>query len=147
MFWSHKKNSKDITIIFTLINYVKLNLEIFFRISWASQNIRTLYISLLKFRYSKKATKLGDSFFILLNKVQKATKLSEIFTLLLSYALPVKSKLKILQNFVAFSEYMNFTRKNLKYRLHHHLSKFGRSVFLNNPRLLIWTTIHIFQHR
>ena len=31
-----------------------------------------------------------------------------IFTLLLSYVLPVKSKVKILQNFVAFSEYMNF---------------------------------------
>ena len=32
----------------------------------------------------------------------------QIFTLLLSYVVPVKSKVKILQNFVAFSEYMNF---------------------------------------
>ena len=32
----------------------------------------------------------------------------EIFTLLLSYVLPVKCKVKILQNFVALSEYMNF---------------------------------------
>ena len=32
-----------------------------------------------------------------------------IFTLLLSYVVPVKSKVKISQNFVAFSEYMNFT--------------------------------------
>ena len=39
---------------------------------------------------------------------EKATKLCEIFTLLLSYAVPVKSKLNILQNFVAFSEYVNF---------------------------------------
>ena len=31
-----------------------------------------------------------------------------MFTLLLSYVVPVKSKVKILQNFVAFSEYMNF---------------------------------------
>ena len=31
---------------------------------------------------------------------------SSVFTLLLSYAVPVKSKVKILQNFVAFSEYM-----------------------------------------
>ena len=39
---------------------------------------------------------------------EKATKFCEIFTLLLSYVVPVKSKVKILQNFVAFSEYMNF---------------------------------------
>ena len=33
----------------------------------------------------------------------------EISTLLLSYVVPVKSKVEISQNFVAFSEYMNFT--------------------------------------
>ena len=37
-----------------------------------------------------------------------ATIFCKIFTLLLSYVVPVKSKVKILQNFVAFSEYMNF---------------------------------------
>ena len=46
---------------------------------------------LLKFIYSEKVTKFG-----------------KIFTLLLAYAVTVKSKVKILQNFVAFSEYMNF---------------------------------------
>ena len=35
-------------------------------------------------------------------------KICEIFTLLLYNVIPVKSKVKILQNFVAFSEYMNF---------------------------------------
>ena len=40
---------------------------------------------------------------------EKATTFCEIFTLLLSYVVPDKSKVKILQNFVAFSEYMNFT--------------------------------------
>ena len=40
---------------------------------------------------------------------EKATKFCEIFTLLLSYAVPVKSKVKISQSFVAFSEYINFT--------------------------------------
>ena len=40
---------------------------------------------------------------------EKATKFCEIFTLLLSYVVPVKSKVKISQNCVAFSEYMNFT--------------------------------------
>ena len=36
---------------------------------------------------------------------EKATKFCKIFTLLLSYVVPVKSKVKILQNFVAFLEY------------------------------------------
>ena len=49
-------------------------------------------ISVLKFIYS-----------------EKATKFCEIFTLLLSYVVQVKSKVKISQNSVAFSEYtMNF---------------------------------------
>ena len=39
---------------------------------------------------------------------EKATKFWEIFTLLLSYVGPVKIKVKISHNFVAFSEYMNF---------------------------------------
>ena len=40
---------------------------------------------------------------------EKATKFWEIFTLPLFYVVPVKSKVKILENCVAFSEYMNFT--------------------------------------
>ena len=40
---------------------------------------------------------------------EKATKFCEIFTLLLTTVHTVKSKVKISQNFVAFSEYMNFT--------------------------------------
>ena len=43
---------------------------------------------------------------------EKATKFCEIFALLLSYVVPVKSKVKISQKFVAFSEYMNFKRLN-----------------------------------
>ena len=41
---------------------------------------------------------------------EKATKFCEIFPLLLSYVLQVKSNGKILQNFVAFLEYMNFNK-------------------------------------
>ena len=41
---------------------------------------------------------------------EKATKFCEIFTLLVSYVVPVKSKVKISQKFVAFSEYMNFMK-------------------------------------
>ena len=40
---------------------------------------------------------------------EKATKFCEIYTLLLAYVVPVKKKVKISQNFVAFSEYMNFS--------------------------------------
>ena len=40
---------------------------------------------------------------------EKARKFCEISTLLLSYVVPVKSKVEISQNFVTFSEYMNFT--------------------------------------
>ena len=38
---------------------------------------------------------------------EKATKFCEIFILLLSYVVPVKSKVKISQDYVAFSEYIN----------------------------------------
>ena len=39
---------------------------------------------------------------------EKATKFFEISTLLLCYVVPIKSKLEISQNFVSFSEYVNF---------------------------------------
>ena len=45
---------------------------------------------------------------------EKATKFCEIFTLLLTTVNTVKCKVKISQNFVAFSEYMNFNLKILQ---------------------------------
>ena len=39
---------------------------------------------------------------------EKATKFCKISTVDLSYVVPVKSTVEISQNFVAFSEYMNF---------------------------------------
>ena len=39
---------------------------------------------------------------------EKATKFCEISTVDLSYVVPIKSMVEISQNFVAFSEYMNF---------------------------------------
>ena len=39
---------------------------------------------------------------------EKTTKFCEISTVDLSYVVPVKSTVEISQNFVAFSEYMNF---------------------------------------
>ena len=40
---------------------------------------------------------------------EKATKFCKIFTLLFTTVHTVKNKVKVLQNFVAFSEYRNFT--------------------------------------
>jgi hypothetical protein len=55
----------------------------------------------------------GNIYFILkLKYSEKATKFSEIFTLLLTTVHTFKSKVKISQNFVAFSEYMNFILYN-----------------------------------
>ena len=49
---------------------------------------------------------------------EKATKFCEIFTFCLYIVHTDKSKFKILQNFIAFSEYMNFTfQKHCKYSL------------------------------
>ena len=44
---------------------------------------------------------------------EKTKKFCKIFSLLLFCVVPVKTKVKIMQNFVAFSEYMNFTFKVL----------------------------------
>ena len=57
-----------------------------------ANNFRARLDSELKFMYS-----------------EKATHFCEISNLLLSYVVPVTSKVEISQNFVAFSEYMNFT--------------------------------------
>ena len=53
---------------------------------------------------------------------EKATKFCEIFTLLLTV---VKSKVKILKKFVAFSEYMNF---NGNFNASLERSNFGRTL-------------------
>ena len=60
---------------------------------------------------------------------EKATKFWEIFTLLLTTVHTVKSKVKILQNCVAFSEYMNFN-------LHKILKKYWISMDLSCKILL-----------
>ena len=43
---------------------------------------------------------------------EKSTKFCEIFILLSSYVVQVKSKVKILQNFVTFSKYMNLKQRH-----------------------------------
>ena len=59
----------------------------------------------------------GQNFWLELIYSEKATKFCELSTSLLSYVVTVKNKLEISQNFVAFSEYMNFKLKLDKYYL------------------------------
>ena len=71
----------------------------------ASQNCPKGFTRYLKFIYS-----------------EKATKFCEISTIDFSYVVPVKSAaVEILQNFVAFSEYMNFTVSSSRNRKAIHL--------------------------
>ena len=56
-----------------------------------ARKMKSKFLSFIKFIYS-----------------EKATKCCQIFTLLLTVCTVIKSKVKIWQNFVAFSEYMNF---------------------------------------
>ena len=55
------------------------------------------------------AEKFGIQILVLIKFIysEKATKSCKIFTLDLSYVVPVKSKVKISQNILAFSEYVN----------------------------------------
>ena len=76
---------------------------------WALAYIRiitytTMYICMYYFR----GPDIFISTIIKFIYSEKATKFCEIFTLLLSYVMPVKSKVKISQNCVPFSEFMNF---------------------------------------
>ena len=81
---------------------------------WQS-NMRTLCTQAKQIALPQKSsyhihTKKDFSFLCVLKFIysEKATKFCEISTLLLSYVVPVKIKVEISQNFVAFSEYMHF---------------------------------------
>ena len=77
---------------------------------------------MIKFIYFEKATKFCEIFSLLLSYVtcesQKRLPSAIVYYLLLCLVtfietqtlVPVKSKVKILQNYVAFSEYMNFNK-------------------------------------
>ena len=72
---------------------------------------------------------------------EKAKKFCEIFTLLLSYVVPVKSKVKILQNFVASSEYMNFTVLIYILWVKHKLKNMTHTMHFKSVQVLLekWT--------
>ena len=67
--------------------------DFYIKLFWTHAEIQNnlRYYNLIKFIYS-----------------ERATKFCEIAILYFSYLVPVKSKVEILQKFVAFSEYMNF---------------------------------------
>ena len=60
---------------------------------------------------------------------EKATKFCKIFILLLSYVVPVKSKVKILQKFEAFSKYMTFQGVTLPKMVQNHWTQFMDAQF------------------
>ena len=62
--------------------------------------IKKRYLCILEIRWKKLKIKFMNS--------EKATKVCEISTLILTVCTAVKSKVEISQNFVAFSEFMNF---------------------------------------
>ena len=72
---------------------ILLKYNLIWLIPKALYSTRMLSLSIVKFIYS-----------------EKATNVCEISTVDLSYVVTVKSTVEISQNFVAFSEYMNFTK-------------------------------------
>ena len=72
--------------------FLQINLRMWSMFNpFGQARINVLWLYSLKFIYS-----------------EKATKFCEISTIDLSYVVPVKSTVEISQNFVVFSEYMNF---------------------------------------
>ena len=57
-----------------------------------------------------RGTKMNENFFVKFIYSEKAIDFCKISTVDLSYVVTVKSTVEILQNFVAYSEYMNFNR-------------------------------------
>ena len=77
---------------------------------WGCAHLNYFWVKLLEIRAKvkkKSEIKLYDCTFVKFIHSEKATKFCKISIFLLSYAVPVKNKVEISQNFVAFSEYMN----------------------------------------
>ena len=72
---------------------------------------------------------------------EKATKFCEIFALLLTGTTQDKSKVKISQNSVAFSEYMNFT----SFTSPHFLSCFHKNFVMKKKKCLMLCPVRSFQ--
>ena len=74
---------------------------------------KLFYINLTQFEIFCHQSQIWVGLYIKFICSEKATKFCEILTLLLSYVVTVKSKVKISQNFVALSEYINFKTSKL----------------------------------
>ena len=72
--------------------------------------VRALVHIFVLFYMEINATKILVARLLMFRYSEKATKFSEISTLLLSYVVPVKSQVEILQSLGAFSEYRNLIR-------------------------------------
>ena len=80
----------------------------------------------------------GVHIFFSLFLIKKATKFCEIFPLLLSTVHTDKSKGKIFQNFVAFSEYMNFKYKASFLELLKKIISKKIPLILTHERVKLW---------
>ena len=101
--------------LFTIIFRSKILFFVTYSILTGQTKVEFVIYWVLKFIYS-----------------EKATKFCEISTLILSYVVPVKSKVKISPKFVAFSEYMNFnTFFFLNYILTYMRGKYYLHVFFH----------------
>ena len=99
------------------------NQNISFRLINQANEILVSFRHSLRIFLHKKNQKSHISHFLKFIYSEKATKFCEIFTLLLSYVVPIKSKVKIFQNFVAFSKYMKFMQPDKEINV---LEIFGR---------------------
>ena len=80
-------------------------------IFWQSYyaNMYAYYVNIFQFCCNNKMVKINMLIlYQLWIKVIYSEKATKFFKIDLSYVVPVKSKVKISKNFVAFSEYMNF---------------------------------------
>jgi hypothetical protein len=66
------------------------------------------------------------TFYIKFIYSEKSTKFCEISTIDLSYVVPIKSTVEILQNFVVFSEYMNFTYTFIGRNVHAEVGRWSK---------------------
>ena len=93
---------------------------------------RLINTSLFSFNKTWNESQLFGSWIKVRIYSEKATKFWEISTIILSYVVPVRSKVEILQNFVAFSEYMNFKGEGNYNRAGGCLN--NHELFLKNPQ-------------
>ena len=101
-YWAHPSSISNQKSNIVATHYISNKLQV---ASWGSR-VELLALLVVKFIYS-----------------EKATKFCEIFPLLLTTVHTVKSKGNISQNFVAFSEYMNFFYANLGMSCPMHVAK------------------------